>query len=71
MKNLPAIEETWVSCMGHEDPLKKGMVTHSRIVARRIPRTEKPSKLGYSPWVRKGSDRTEQLTLSLFIHLDI
>ena len=37
VKNLPAIQETRVQCLGWEDPLKKGMATHSSILARRIP----------------------------------
>ena len=71
VKTLPATEETWVRSMGQEDPLKKGMVTQSSNLAWGVPWTEEPGKLGCSPWVRKGSDRTEQLTLSLFIHLVI
>ena len=39
VKNLPAIRETWVQSLGWEDPLEKGMVTHSSILAWRIPRT--------------------------------
>ena len=37
VKNLPAIQETRVQCLGWEDPLKKGMATHSSILAPRIP----------------------------------
>ena len=39
VKNLPAIQETWVQSLGWEDPLETGKVTHSGIVAWRIPRT--------------------------------
>ena len=39
VKNLPAIWETWVQFLGWEDPLKKGKVTHSSILALRIPWT--------------------------------
>ena len=60
--NLPAIQETWVQSLGWEDPLEKGMATHSSILAWRIPWTE----VGYSPWARKESDRTEQLALLFF-----
>ena len=38
-KNLPAVWETWVQSLGWEDPLEKGMATHSSILARRIPWT--------------------------------
>ena len=37
VKNLPAIWETWAQSLGWEDPLKEGMVTHSSILAWRIP----------------------------------
>ena len=39
-KNLPAVRESWVQSLGWEDPLEKGMATHSRILAWRIPWTE-------------------------------
>ena len=45
VKNLPAMQETWVQSLGWEDPLKKGMATHSSILAWRIPWTEKPGGL--------------------------
>ena len=37
VKNLPAKWQTWVQLLGWEDPLKKGMATHSSILAWRIP----------------------------------
>ena len=37
VKNLPAIQETWVRSLGQEDPLEKGMANHSSILAWRIP----------------------------------
>ena len=40
VKNLPAMQETWVQSLGREYPLEKGMTTHSCIFAWRIPRTE-------------------------------
>ena len=39
VKNLPATRETWVQSLGWEDPLEKGMATHSGILAWRIPWT--------------------------------
>jgi len=39
VKNLPAMRETRVPSLSPEDPLEKGMVTHSSILAWRIPRT--------------------------------
>ena len=45
IRNLPAMWETQVWSMGWEDPLEKGMATHSRILAWRIPGTEEPAEL--------------------------
>ena len=45
VKNLPAMQQTWVQSLGGEDLLEKGMATHSRIFAWRIPRTEEPGGL--------------------------
>ena len=45
VKNLPAMQETKVQSLGLEDPLEKGMATHSSILAQRSPRTEEPDKL--------------------------
>ena len=45
VKNLPATQETRVQSLGWEDPLEKGMATHSSILAWRIPWTEEPGKL--------------------------
>ena len=54
VKNLPAMWESWVRSLGWEEPLEKGKGnTHSSILAWKI------------PWVRKESDTTEQLSLSL------
>ena len=39
VKNLPAIQETWVQSLGWKDPLEKGEATHSSILAWRIPST--------------------------------
>ena len=45
VKNLPAMRETWVQSLVWEDPLEKGMATHSSILAWRIPWTEEPGGL--------------------------
>ena len=45
VKNLLAVLETWVRSLGQEDPLEKGMATHSSILAWEIPRTEEFSGL--------------------------
>ena len=60
VKNLPAMQETWVQSLGQENPLEKGMVTHSSILTWRISR----SLVGYSAYGHKESVSTEQLTYS-------
>ena len=45
VKNLPAMQETPVRSLGWEDPLEKGMATHSSILAWRVPWTEEPGGL--------------------------
>ena len=57
LKNLPAMQETWVQSLGWEDHLEKGKATHSSILAGEFHRL-------YSPWGRKESDKTEQLSLT-------
>ena len=52
VKNLPTMWETGVRSLGWEDPVEKGMATHSSILAWGI------------PWDRKESDMTEKLSLS-------
>ena len=44
-KYLPTVQETWVRSLGQEDPLEKGMATHSSILAWKIPWTEDPGGL--------------------------
>ena len=45
VKNLPAVQETWVQFLSWEDPLEKEMATHSSILTWRIPWTEEPGRL--------------------------
>ena len=45
IKNLLAMQETWIQSPGQEDPLEKGMATHSSIPAWRIPGIEEPERL--------------------------
>ena len=45
VKNLPAMQETWVQSLGWEDPLEKRMATHSSILAWRIPQAQEPGRL--------------------------
>ena len=45
VKNMPAMQETWVQSLGWEDPLQKEMATHSSILAWKIPWPGKPGML--------------------------
>ena len=45
VKNPPAMKETWVRSLAQEDPLEKGMASHSSILAWGIPGTEEPGGL--------------------------
>ena len=56
VKNLPAVQKTWVQWLGQEDPLEKGMVTHSSILAWGIPWTEEPGGLQSMGLQRVGQD---------------
>ena len=56
VKNMPAMQETWVQFLGQEDPLEKRMATHSSIFAWRIPWTEKPGGLQSMGLQRVGHD---------------
>ena len=68
MKNPPAVQETWVSSLGREDPLEKGKGTHSTILAWRIPLTEKPGRLQSMGSLRVGQDGVTSLSLFTFMH---
>ena len=57
VKNLPAMQETWVRSLGWEDPLKKEMATHSGILAWEIPWTEEPGRLQSMRLQRVGHDQ--------------
>ena len=59
VKNLPAMQETWVQVLGGEDPLEQSKALHSSILAWKIPWTE--SLAGYGPWGHKESDTTKRL----------
>ena len=56
VKNLPAVWETRVRSLGQEDPVEKGMPTHSSNLAWRIPWTEEPSGLWPMESQRVGDD---------------
>ena len=56
VRNLPAMQETRVRSLGQEDPLQKGMATHSCILAWRIPWTELPGRLQSTGLQKVGHD---------------
>ena len=56
LKNPPAMWETWVQSLGWKEPLEKGVATHSRILAWRIPWTEEPGRLQSMRSQRVGHD---------------
>ena len=56
VKNLHAMQETQVRSLGPEDPLEKGMATHSSILAWRIPWTEEPKGLQSTEPQKVGHD---------------
>ena len=57
VKNLSAMQETWVQSLGWEDLLEEGVATHSSILAWRIPWTEEPGWL--KSWGHKELDTTK------------
>ena len=64
VKNLPAVRETWVQSLGWEDPLDKEWQPTPVFLPGES--HGQRSLAGYSPWSRKESDTTEQLTLTVF-----
>ena len=69
VKNLPAMQETWVQSLGQEDTLEKGMATHSSVLAWRIPWIEESGRL--QSMGHKELDTAKQLTLLLSFTLFI
>ena len=65
VKNLPAIQETGVQSLDREDPLEKGMATHSSVLAWRIPWTEGSGRLQSIELQRA---MTERLSLGSSVH---
>ena len=61
VKNLPEMQETWVQSLGEEDPMEKGMATHSSILACRI-------LLAIVHRVAKSQTRLSNFTFSFHFH---
>ena len=57
VRNLPAMQETWVGSLGWEDPLEEEMATYSSILAWKGPMERRLE--GYRPWGFKESDPNE------------
>ena len=57
VKNLVAMKEAWVRCLGQADPLEKGTATHSGTLTWRIPQTGEPRRLQSKRSQRVGHDR--------------
>ena len=69
LKHLPPMQETQVRSLVGEDPLEKEMVTHSSILAWRIPWTEKPGRLRSTGLQRVGHNRVTSLHFTLIKEL--
>ena len=65
VKNLSAMQETWVRSLGQEDPLEKRMVNPLQFSCLEKPHRQR-SLAGYSPWGHRELDMTEQLTLYIY-----
>ena len=69
VKNLPAMQETWIRSLGWEDTLEKGMATHSSILAWIIPWTEEPGRQQFMASQRVRHDCvTNTFTFTLYFH---
>ena len=64
VKNLPTVWEIQIRSLGEEDPLDKGMATHSSILAWSIPWTEEPGRLQSMGLQRVGHDWAANISLS-------
>ena len=71
LKRLPAMRETWVRSLGREDPLEKGMATHSSILAWRIPWTEEPGRLQSMGSQRVGHDWATSLSFTFMSYIGL
>ena len=66
VKNLPAVQETQVQSLDQEDPLEKGMATHSSVLAWRIPWAEEPG--GLQAMGSQKGEQNESITHTSHIH---
>ena len=69
VKNLPVLQETQVQSLGQEEPLEKGLATHSSILPGEFHGQRSPAD--YRPWGHKESDMTERsCTMLSYLHLE-
>ena len=66
VKNLPAMQETQVQSLGWDNPLKKGLATHSSILAWKVLWTEKPGRLQSLGSQRVGHDWSDLAAAATF-----
>ena len=67
VKSSPAMQEIWTQSLGQEDPLGKGMATHSSFLACRIPWTEEPGRPQPMEWQRVRRDGGPSTTVTLYV----
>ena len=70
VKKQPTMQKTWVQSLGQEDPLEKGMTTHTNILAWRIPWTEEPGGL-QSMWLQRVGHNLETNTICETVDEDL
>ena len=63
VKNPPAMQAMWLQSLGREDPLEEGMVTHSSILACRIPWTEEPGGLQSTGLQKVGHTKAAEISI--------
>ena len=68
VKSPLAMEETWIQSLGQEDPLEKGIATHTNILAWRIPWTEEPGGLTF---LRIAKSQTRLKQLGTYVHTQL
>ena len=61
IKNLPTVWEAWVRSLGWKDPLEKVKVTHSSILARRIPWTMGSQRAGHDWATKRGTKEDKDI----------
>ena len=71
VKNLPAMQETWIQSLGREDPLEKGTAIYSSILAWKIPWIEEPGGLQSMGLQRVGHDWATNTHYKDWLHINL